>query len=187
MLQYIVKMIKRVAMLAVAGALGIAAASLTIVLPNAILHEWGVLAFNLNEESTLLWIVLGAAGAWGMAHMLDSIVEVTNKPPRDAEHEHNRVLMRATLPAWRRIGGFVVVVFGGSWVWVFLLSTRPRSGWVYAGLIPLSVISLMASYLLAEWLWKPFREAQRRERESLRKGSGEERDDDRRRGPSQEH
>lgn len=171
---YLQKIFLRCVMLMLSAVVGAVGAGFVIVLPSALLKSIGAVSFSL-EDSALMWPVLALGGLWSMAHGLDSIVEITNKrrpvgPPTEAER--NQALMRATLPPWRRIGGWLSPVIAGLSFWIVLfLAIRhgERRGWVYLVAVIASLVVQMVGFWAMEWFWKPYREAQRLYKERERR------------------
>jgi hypothetical protein len=79
------------------------------------------------------------------------------------EDERNRMLMRLTLPRWRRVLGWVAIVVPGLLFWVLLFGAiryGAGSGWAIFSAGLLSIVLLGLGFALSEWFWKPYREAQ---------------------------
>ena len=81
--------------------------------------------------------------------------------------ERTQMLMRATLPVWRRWLGWAVVAVPNTLFWLFMawamVNYRP-SGWLVFLATLLSLVVLGLGFWLMERLWRPFREAQREAR-----------------------
>ena len=82
------------------------------------------------------------------------------------EAEWNARLMKSVLPRWRRVAGWAAYVFSGLLLCLFLfLAFRYAQGWGWTLLIAAWVLwfaIFMGGIWVAEWCWKPYREAQER-------------------------
>ena len=78
--------------------------------------------------------------------------------------ERNTMLMRTTLPPWRRWLGWASVVIPGVLFWVLIyvaIHYGGASGWAFL-LATVAALALQGGgFWLMEWSWRPFREAQR--------------------------
>jgi hypothetical protein len=78
----------------------------------------------------------------------------------------NALRMTAVLPWWRQVAGWAAYAWSGLLVCLFLfLAFRYARGWGWPGLLMawvLWLIIFMDGIWLAEWCWRPYREAQER-------------------------
>lgn len=78
------------------------------------------------------------------------------------EDERNRILMRLTLPRWRRVLGWVAIAVPCLSFWV-LLSAALRygggSGWAIFSACLLFIVLLALGSALSDWFWRPYRKA----------------------------
>jgi hypothetical protein len=88
---------------------------------------------------------------------------------QSTEAARNALRMTAILPHWRRVAGGAAYVCSGLLLCLFLfLAFRHAKGWGWIGLLgawALWFALFMAGIWLAEWCWKPYREAQARRRQ----------------------
>jgi hypothetical protein len=86
----------------------------------------------------------------------------------DAELRRQRQPTDVALPRWRRVAGWAAYTCSGLLLCLFLfLAFRHAKGWGWIGLLgawALWFALFMAGIWLAEWCWKPYREAQERRR-----------------------
>jgi hypothetical protein len=95
------------------------------------------------------------------------------------EDQRNRMLMRTTLPAWRRWLGVAAIVLPNLFFlpYVFVMTRYGGSGWLVLLYIILYLVLFGVGVWAMEPLWRPYSEAQRearraRQRESkLREGN----------------
>jgi hypothetical protein len=82
------------------------------------------------------------------------------------EAEWNALRMKSLLPRWRRVAGWAAYVFSGLLLCLFLfLAYRYARGWGWTFLMAAWVLwfgIFMGGIWLAEWCWKPRREAEAR-------------------------
>ena len=80
------------------------------------------------------------------------------------QDQRTQILMRATMPPWRRWLGWAVFAVPQMLFWVFfiwwLAHYRP-SGWLVALAIVAMIVVFGIGIWGMEWLWRPFRQAQR--------------------------
>lgn len=79
------------------------------------------------------------------------------------EDERNRILMRLTLPRWRRVLGWVAIVVPGLLFWVLLFGAvryGGGSGWAIFSACLLFLVLLRLGSTLSDWFWKPYRDVQ---------------------------
>jgi len=73
--------------------------------------------------------------------------------------------MKSVLPRWRRFAGWAAYVFSGMLLCVFLaLAYRYAKGWGWTFLMAAWMVwfaTFLGGIGLAEWCWKPDREAQK--------------------------
>jgi hypothetical protein len=85
------------------------------------------------------------------------------------EDQRNKLLMRLTLPSWRRWAGWAAIAVPTLAFWVLMWAVmRYGSGsgwWILAAVIGSFVLLGLGSWL-SDRFWKPFRDAQERERRS---------------------
>ena len=78
--------------------------------------------------------------------------------------EWNALRMTSALPRWRRVAGWVAYGFSGLLLCLFLaLAYRYAQGWVWSylmGVWSLWFAIFLGGIWLAEWCWKPSRDAQ---------------------------
>ena len=80
------------------------------------------------------------------------------------EAERNALRITSALPRWRQVAGWTAYVFSGLLLCLFLaLAYRYAKGWGWTLLMAAWVLwfaIFMGGVWLAEWCWKPYREAQ---------------------------
>jgi hypothetical protein len=80
------------------------------------------------------------------------------------EAEWNALRMKSELPRWRRVAGWAAYGVSGLLLCLFLaLAYRYAQGWVWSYLVAvwgLWFAIFLGAIWLAEWCWKPSREAQ---------------------------
>jgi hypothetical protein len=79
------------------------------------------------------------------------------------EDEQNRLLMRATLPRWRRWMGWVAILIPGLLWWVLLIVVmrqRDSRWWHFAMLFLSFMVTMVLGIRLMDWFWRPYRQAQ---------------------------
>ena len=94
-------------------------------------------------------------------------------PPKLTEADRNRLLMRATLPGWRRVGGWAAIAVPGLLFWVFI-TVALRSGGsalAFIGAAVAFIATLAGGIMLSHWFWKPYWKAQQEPRSPQDKGS----------------
>ena len=83
---------------------------------------------------------------------------------RRSAAEWNALRMTSVLPRWRRVAGWVAYGFSGLLLCLFLaLAYRYAQGWVWSYLVAvwgLWFAIFLGGIWLAEWCWKPSRNAQ---------------------------
>ena len=88
------------------------------------------------------------------------------REPTDAER--NQMLMKLTLPWWRRVGGMLCMVVGAlaGFPLLALLAVRygNGSGWAFLAALAAAFIVLGVAIKLNTWFERPFREAQAQQR-----------------------
>jgi hypothetical protein len=153
-----------------------------------------VLAFlgamlGLVDDTAFVWLlVLGVGslivgGAYDMGYKQGQ-ADILNPPSLRplTEDERNRLLMRLTLPRWRRVLGWAAIVVPGLLFWVLMdaLIRYRASGWLYlvGGVGFIVLLGLSAG--LSDWFWRPYRRAQAERDEARRKQEWQEWDDARR-------
>jgi hypothetical protein len=80
------------------------------------------------------------------------------------EAEWNELRMNSVLPRWRQVAGWAAYVFSGLLLCLFLaFAYRYATGWGWSFLLTAWVLwfaLFLGGIGLAEWCWKPRREAQ---------------------------
>lgn len=110
------------------------------------------------------WRFFGAVMAWVgwlFGRVYEQELSETARPM--TEDERNRMLMRLTLPRWRRVLGWVAIVTPGLLFWVSLFGAvryGGGSGWAIFFACLLSIVLLGLGSALSDWFWKPYRKAQ---------------------------
>jgi hypothetical protein len=119
------------------------------------------------SDNLLTWIVLIVVGITVIRTVYkhgyqQGQVDLVN-PPQPTEADRDRVLMKITLPWWRRVGGWVAIAAPCVLFWVLMFGAvryGGGSGWAFFGACLLFFVLLIAGVGLSEWFWKPFRKAQ---------------------------
>jgi hypothetical protein len=122
----------------------------------------------MNGTGVVVWtffaLVVVAVVAYRVGYMRGQAELLRQWQPTEAEL--NALRMKSVLPRWRRGAGWAVYVFSGLLLCVFLaLAYRYAKGWGWTSLMAAWVLwfaIFMGGLWLAEWCWKPYREAQER-------------------------
>jgi hypothetical protein len=81
------------------------------------------------------------------------------------EAERTSLLMKRTLPWWRRVAGTLCMAAGGlAFLPLLDLAVRFGKGWAFLVAGVANLVVMGAGIWLGEWLWKPFRDAQAQQR-----------------------
>jgi len=79
--RYFQKIVRRVLMIGLAALAGAVGALMVILMPLLLLHEIGATSLD-TDKSGLTWPILLVGAFWGVAHMLDEIVENVHRLER---------------------------------------------------------------------------------------------------------
>ncbi len=144
--------------------LGLLGWILPILAAVAAIYDAGTLALIL-AAAALAVIVGNTAYDAGYKTGQRDLIDPPHLRPL-TEVERNRLLMRATLPRWRRWLGWAAIVVPQLLflVSVFTVIHYGGSGWLLLPAIVLFFVSLGVGVWAMEWLWKPFTKAQREAR-----------------------
>ena len=118
----------------------------------------------MNVTGVVVWaffaLVVVAVVAYRVGYMRGQAELLRQWQPTEAEL--NALRMKSVLPRWRRVAGWTAYVFSGLLLCLFLfLAFRYAQGWGWAFWVLWFAI-FMGGLWLAEWCWKPYREAQER-------------------------
>jgi hypothetical protein len=114
-----------------------------------------------------LWMQLAFFGGvmawvgWLLGRVYEQELSEAAQPM--TEDERNRILMRLTLPRWRRVLGWVAIVVPGLLFWVLLFGAvhyGGGSGWAIFSACLLFLVLLRLGSTLSDWFWKPYRDVQ---------------------------
>ncbi len=135
----------------------------------------------MDDDSLIPWLVglgflaviLRVTYKMGFEAGRKDVLDPPNLRPL-TEDEKTRLLMKRTLPRWRRIAGRVAMIMPGFLFVVFLhiaLRYGNGSAWVFALGLTVYLGVQMAGIWSMERLWRPFREAQEEARRAKRDGN----------------
>jgi hypothetical protein len=119
---------------------------------------------NVTEVGVALFALVVVAVIAYRAGYLRGQAELLQRQPTGAER--NALRMKSVLPRWRRVAGWAAYVFSGLLLCLFLfLAFQYAKAWGWTVLMAAWVLwfaIFMGGIWLAEWCWKPYREAQER-------------------------
>ena len=119
---------------------------------------------NVTDVVLVLFTLVVVAVIVYRAGYLRGQAELLRQGQR-TEAEWNARRMTSVLPRWRRVAGWVAYVFSGLLLCLFLfLAYRYAKawGWTLIAAWILWFAIFLGGIWLAEWCWKPYREAQER-------------------------
>jgi hypothetical protein len=128
----------------------------------------------LNEHGVLLALVAVAAVVliaakigYREGYQRDQADLLHPREPTEAERD--AMLMKLTLPRWRRVAGSLCAPLGSlAFLPFMILGMRYGSGWAFVAAFVAAFVGLGAGVKLGEWFWKPYREAMPRNRQGHR-------------------
>jgi len=116
-------------------------------------------------------VVVRAAYKSGYENGRKDVLDPSHLRPL-TEEQKTSLLMKRTLPRWRRIMGWIAIAVPGLLFWVLLYGAihyGGGSGWAFLLAVLLSFVLLGAGVWSMEWFWRPFRQAQEEARQAKRR------------------